>query len=94
MGILMKFKRCGSTSQIPNVATELSLSTIQGQHLIPSHYSGRVGEAFSHAKTLTGKTLSGKGNLMSRIGSNRDKRLKKSPLYSHTIDLDLFLKLV
>lgn len=65
----MKFKHCGSTSQIPNVATELSLSTIQGQYLIPSHYSGRVGEAFSHAKTLTGKTLSGKGNLMTRIGS-------------------------
>lgn len=67
---------------------------MQSLYLTPSHYSGRVREAFSRAKILTGKTLSGKGDLMSRVGRNRVKRLRKSPLHSHTIDLDLFLKAV
>lgn len=74
-----------STTQIPNRLLELSFHSPG-----PVSDTFAFSKAFSHDKIFTGKILSGKFSI-----KNRDKqhqKLKKTPLYSHMTDLDLFLK--
>lgn len=74
-----------SASQIPNRLLELSFHSPG-----PISDTFALSKAFSHARIVTGKILSGKCSM--RIGTSSIKKLKKTPLYSHMTDLDLFPK--